>query len=66
MKIEEMIFECRCQKCPAPMTITPLTKLESVIVGTISIPGHLICANCGAIMTTLVRKFRDEEKPKKE
>ena len=66
MKIEDMIFECRCQKCPAPMTLTSMLKLKGPVEGTLLVPDRLICANCGAVMTAVMRKIRDEEKPKKE
>ena len=66
MKIKDMVFDSRCQKCSAPIVITPLKELKGPIEGTIALPTNLLCAGCGAVMTTAVRKIRDDEKPKKE
>lgn len=68
MKIEEMVFECRCQKCGTPPIVISLGDLEyeTGIPGALLVPENLRCVKCFAYMTTTVRKIRDDEKPKKE
>ena len=66
MKLEETVVEIRCQKCSAPITVTPIAEFKGPIEGTLYVPYLLYCAQCGAVLTIARRKIRDEEKPKKE
>lgn len=67
MKIEDSVFESRCQKCGTLPTITPLAEFKGPIEGTLLLPGNnLLCSKCGLIMTTIVRKIRDDEKESKK
>ena len=67
MKIEDMVFESRCQKCDSSIVITPLAEFKGPIEGTLFFPdNNLHCAKCMAIMTTAIRKIRNDEKPEKE
>jgi len=66
MKLEETVVEIQCQKCPAPVTVTPIIEFKGPVKGTLYIPYLLYCAECGAVMTITRRKRRDDEKSKKE
>ena len=62
--IKEMVFESRCQKCQDPVRLTRLAELKGPIEGSIYTPDRLLCAKCLSVLTTIVRKRRDDEKKK--
>ena len=63
--ISKLQIEIHCQKCDAPDMKVPVTRFRGAVIGTLDIPDTLRCANCFAVLTTVIREVDEKKKPKK-